>query len=232
MNETKVIKAIDEAQLAAAPPSEVISRAQEMARALMDVVERQKLYQEIAGRKYLQVEAWQLLATFCNLSPVITETKYVELGEARGWEARCEVLNRNGQVVAAGEAMCMSDEPNWAGKPLFQLRSMAQTRAIGKALRTKLSFIVVLAGYEPTPAEEVEGEEVRERQYRTAASFDPDTAFEKTAKRFGLKVLDRAMTALGLKEKPQTREEAVKLWQKCQEIEKQIEAELASIGEG
>lgn len=39
--------------------------------------------------------------------------------------------------------------------PLFQLRSMAQTRAAAKALRLVFSWVVVLAGYRPTPAEEI-----------------------------------------------------------------------------
>ena len=41
--------------------------------------------------------------------------------------------------------------------PLFQLRSMAQTRACAKALRNVLAWVVVLAGYRPTPAEELDG---------------------------------------------------------------------------
>lgn len=40
--------------------------------------------------------------------------------------------------------------------PLFQLKSMAQTRACAKALRNVLAWVVVLAGYAPTPAEEME----------------------------------------------------------------------------
>ena len=41
--------------------------------------------------------------------------------------------------------------------PMFQLRSMAQTRAGAKAFRNVLSWVVVLAGYKPTPAEELDG---------------------------------------------------------------------------
>jgi len=41
--------------------------------------------------------------------------------------------------------------------PLFQLRSMAQTRACAKAFRNVFSWVVVLAGYRPTPAEEMDG---------------------------------------------------------------------------
>jgi hypothetical protein len=44
-------------------------------------------------------------------------------------------------------------------KPLFQLRSMAQTRAEAKALKQVFSWVVVLAGYKPTPAEEMTGHE-------------------------------------------------------------------------
>ena len=40
--------------------------------------------------------------------------------------------------------------------PLFQLSSMAQTRACAKALRNVLSWVVVLAGYRTTPAEEIQ----------------------------------------------------------------------------
>ncbi len=47
----------------------------------------------------------------------------------------------------------LPDEP----VPLFQLRSMAQTRAAAKALRNALAWVVVLAGYKPTPAEEMDG---------------------------------------------------------------------------
>lgn len=42
-----------------------------------------------------------------------------------------------------------------APKPLFQLKSMAQTRAGAKALRSVFSWVVVLAGFKPTVAEEL-----------------------------------------------------------------------------
>ena len=41
--------------------------------------------------------------------------------------------------------------------PMFQLASMAQTRASAKVLRNILAWVVVLAGYQPTPAEEMTG---------------------------------------------------------------------------
>lgn len=41
--------------------------------------------------------------------------------------------------------------------PLFQLASMAQTRANAKVHRNVLSWVARLAGYKPTPAEELDG---------------------------------------------------------------------------
>jgi hypothetical protein len=42
-----------------------------------------------------------------------------------------------------------------ADVPMFQLKSMAQTRALSKAYSIALRWVVILAGYNPTPAEEL-----------------------------------------------------------------------------
>jgi hypothetical protein len=58
--------------------------------------------------------------------------------------------------------------------PLFQLASMAQTRANAKALRNVLSGIVVLAGYGTTPAEEIiDMAEVIDAEVHPAAAAEP-----------------------------------------------------------
>jgi len=80
----------------------------------------------------------------------------VEIFGIKGAKARAEVIDlRTGMVVGGAEAYCMRDEENWKEKPWFQLASMAQTRAGAKALRNVLAWVVVLAGYRPTPAEEL-----------------------------------------------------------------------------
>jgi hypothetical protein len=63
-----------------------------------------------------------------------------------------------GQVVGAAEAECLRSERTWKGRDDYALRSMAQTRAVSKALRGPLGFVVTLAGYEATPAEEMPAE--------------------------------------------------------------------------
>ena len=62
--------------------------------------------------------------------------------------------------------------------PLFQLRSMAQTRAGAKALRNALAWVVVLAGYRPTPAEELPGSGVDDKPDPTGG--DVPFAYEET----------------------------------------------------
>jgi hypothetical protein len=83
--------------------------------------------------------------------PVLSWTKPVE----NGWEARVEAKTRDGAVVGAAEAQCLRTEKNWSSRDDFAVRSMAQTRATAKALRMPLGFIMTLAGYEPTPVEEM-----------------------------------------------------------------------------
>ena len=73
------------------------------------------------------------------------------------WE---ENPNKPGSKRPRKERIKVGDEQ----VPLFQLASMAQTRAAAKVHRNVLSWIVVLAGYRPTPAEEIENDTERVEQ--------------------------------------------------------------------
>jgi len=138
-------------------PNEVIKEAEVMATALYSVVEKQHLFMMIGTKKYLQLEAWQLLGKFCQVRGIVDSVNPVEYFGSKGFEGRAIIKDATGEVIASAEAVCMDDEPNWKGKPMFQLKSMAQTRALSKAYRSCLSFIVSIAGYAPTPLEEMEG---------------------------------------------------------------------------
>lgn len=79
------------------------------------------------------------------------------------WE---DVLDENGKKIwdqnlrnGKGGYKSRKVQKGSKPKPLFQLRSMAQTRAEAKALKGVFSWVVVLAGYKPTPAEELTGHE-------------------------------------------------------------------------
>lgn len=139
------------------PPDVVLAEAQRAARALKDVIDKKPRKVVFNGETYLEFEDWMTLGRFYGVTAKVTSTAPVEMGGITGFEAHAVALRVDGQEISAADAMCMSDEPNWHKKPLFQLRSMAQTRACSKVLRNVLAWVVVLAGYRPTPAEEMEG---------------------------------------------------------------------------
>jgi hypothetical protein len=92
--------------------------------------------------------------------PVCVWTRQME----DGWEARVEARTRAGEIVGAAEAECLRSEKTWANRDDYALRSMAQTRATSKALRQPLGFVMQLAGFNPTPAEEMPRPERVSRQ--------------------------------------------------------------------
>jgi len=138
-------------------PEEQIEEASRMANILQRVVKQAGLAKNFGGNKeHLEYEAWQTIAQFFSCSPVTEWTRPIkENDRVVGWEARVNVVDQTGRVVASAEGMCMRDEPNWKTKPMYAVRSMAQTRTAGKALRSVFAFVAVLAGYSATPAEEM-----------------------------------------------------------------------------
>lgn len=70
------------------------------------------------------------------------------------WEARVETY-KDGALIGAGEAMCSRTEGTWKERDDYALRGMAQTRATSRAIAGVARWIVTLAGYSATPAEEM-----------------------------------------------------------------------------
>lgn len=132
-------------------PTEVIKSATEVAEVLKDVLVKQQLISNIKGREHVKVEGWTLLGTMLGVFPVNVWTRKLD----DGWEARVEARTLSGAVVGAAEAECLRSENTWKSRDDYALRSMAQTRATSKALRQPLGFVVSLAGFDPTPAEEM-----------------------------------------------------------------------------
>lgn len=144
-------------------PDEIMVDASEAAKALERVISSNKRkLMEFNGKRYLEFPHWQTIGRFFHTTVSTDGAEFVTLQGAtataetiRGFKATAKVIDeKTGVVVGSAEAYCMTDEPNWKHKPLFQLASMAQTRAASKALSNKYRYVAILAGYEPTPAEE------------------------------------------------------------------------------
>jgi hypothetical protein len=132
-------------------PAGQIANAQIIARQLADVIDKQHLYADIKGKRHVLYEGWTLLGSLLGVFPVVEWTKQLD----NGWEARVVAKTLMGAEVGAAEAMCTREESRWSKADEYAIRSMAQTRAGSKALRLPLGFVMQLAGYEATPAEEM-----------------------------------------------------------------------------
>ena len=142
-------------------PTIVLEEAQKAANALANVIALKPKKIVINGEQYLEFEDWQTVGRFYGVTAGVEGApEYVEVAGAKGFKATAVALH-DGQVVSRATAYCMDDEDRWAKAPTYQVASMAQTRANAKALRNVLSWVVVLAGYKTTPAEEMDG--VKER---------------------------------------------------------------------
>jgi hypothetical protein len=138
-------------------PARVIEDARLAAKQLTEIVNKKSKKVMINGEQYLEFEDWQTLSRFYGLFVKTGDPELVEIEGVKGFKAQAQVVNRAGVEVGSATAYCLKDEPNWKNKPTFQLASMAQTRAGAKALRNLLAWVAVLAGYKPTPAEEMDG---------------------------------------------------------------------------
>jgi hypothetical protein len=83
--------------------------------------------------------------------------------EGYDYEARVEARTATGLVVGTAEATCSRKESQWAREDDHAVKSMAQTRATSKALKAGTGWLMVLAGYKATPAEEMPDDGGQER---------------------------------------------------------------------
>lgn len=147
--EKRVIESYDIAN-----SSETLHLAQDLAK----FIQENKLFHNIQGKAYVNVEGWQYAGARLGILPIIEELRRIESegGELK-YQAEVKLMNlRSQQVVGSGFAICSNKEFGKKAYQEFAIASMAQTRAIGKAYRNILAWIIRAAGYEPTPAEEMD----------------------------------------------------------------------------
>ena len=113
--------------------------------------------------EYVTVEGWEVLGTFLGIVPVTTTIADIKNNKDRivGYRARATLYQNpiiendeivGGTVIARAEAQANRDGFQ---KDLFAIESMAQTRALGKAYRMGLGWVMKMAGFEGTFAEDM-----------------------------------------------------------------------------
>lgn len=147
-----------------------IEIATQVATTLKEVITTQKLAVNIQGNQYITAEGWNCLGTMLG---TYARTEWVEKIE-KGYKARVSICQGD-NILSTAEAIATR---GGFQKTEYAIYSMAQTRAMGKAYRMAFSWIVKLAGYQPTPAEEMEmpyGEDMytSEPSFTTADKVEP-----------------------------------------------------------
>ena len=133
-------------------PDAMIVRVTKIANILKSVIEQQKMFFKFGEKKHVTIDGWNTLGSLLSILPAENSVKKIE----GGYEAKVDLINKNsGIIVGSASAICLRSERNWEKRDDYAIRSMAVTRATGKAYRLAFSWIVTLAGYEPTPAEEM-----------------------------------------------------------------------------
>jgi hypothetical protein len=167
------------AVLAEREPEDIIAWASRRATELSKVVESKGLFQMFGIKKHLVAEAWETVLALHEVDPLIEWTKPIDINgepltndgrKIAGYKARA-IIVQNGREIASGEMTCGMDEYPTQSKEGFAKHraamSAAETWAVAKAARHKFAWVVTLAGYEPTPAAEMEGVVVAHGDYGT-----------------------------------------------------------------
>lgn len=141
-------------------PVTILEDSKKIAKALADIIKDRKLYTTIQGKDYVHVEGWTTLGALVKVFPILDWSKRLdrESGEII-YESRVITQTIRGEIIGIGEALASSSEKTKKGKARwvdeYAIKSMSITRATSKALRIPLGWIMVLAGYEGTPFEEM-----------------------------------------------------------------------------
>jgi roadblock/LC7 domain-containing protein len=139
-----------------ASPTEVLA----LADVLTKVIKDKKLYTSIRGKAYVNVEGWQFAGGQLGIIPILEDV--VDLSDREKgilkYSATVKLVNfKNQQTMGKGIAICSNEESMKRKFDEYAICSMAQTRAVGKAYRLLIGWLMKSAGYEATPLEEMDG---------------------------------------------------------------------------
>jgi hypothetical protein len=149
-----------------------------MAGVLKTHILKHNLFTNIQGKNYVHVDGWSFAGGLIGTMPRIVRVEKMADG---AWFAEAEIVNvKTQEIVSRGYALCSNKENKKKSFDEYAVLSMAQTRAIGKAYRNVLSWVMKLAGYEGTPAEEMKT--AKPETEASGSEFDKAMAFIENAK--------------------------------------------------
>jgi hypothetical protein len=139
-------------QIELTSPSDIMNFATN----LKELIVQNKLFTQIKGKNYVNVEGWQIAGAFTGTFPIVENVENLSEGNSYKYRAEVSLRDKDNNKVGYGVAICTNKEPGKTNFDEYAVASMAQTRAVGKAYRMKIGWLLKVAGYETTPAEEMD----------------------------------------------------------------------------
>ena len=190
--DTEALVVLDEApqqvavaDLSSTNPVAALEKMQEAVQFMATKCTGPKYIQVISGNQYPKVDWWTTVGM--SLSLFASEEKDpVRADNPDGsytYSAYVEILFHGQKVGRASHIAASNEKGSWA-KQESAVRSMAQTRATGKAFRQGFSGLAVLAGLQPTPAEEMpqQGQAPQQGQQPQRGPQEPRTPPQQAPK--------------------------------------------------
>ena len=171
-------------------PNQIMGFATE----LKDLIVKNHLYTDIRGKNYVNVEGWQIAGAFTGTFPVVESLENLSDEDSFKYRAEVSLRDKEGNKVGSGFAICTNKEPGKKNFDEYAVASMAQTRAVGKAYRMKIGWLLKVAGYETTPAEEMDAIEAETIEGRKT---EVQLAKEKLAEAKSLEELKATFFKIG-----------------------------------
>ncbi len=132
-----------------------IADVEQMTKVLRGQIVKHNLFTKIQGHNYVHVDGWAFAGGMLGILPRVVALTNLSKDLEVKWMAEVEIVDRSGKVISRGFAICSNKESKKKSFDEYAVMSMAQTRAIGKAYRNVLAWVMKLAGYETTPSEEM-----------------------------------------------------------------------------
>lgn len=146
-----VVKATEVVNLTS--PQAVVKFSNDLKQIIVD----NKLYTPVKGKNFVNVEGWQIAGAFVGITPIVTSVENLSEGDNYKYRAEVKLVQYGSDTpIGYGVAICTNKEANKRNFDEYAVCSMAQTRAISKAYRLAIGYLMKLAGYEATPAEEMQ----------------------------------------------------------------------------
>jgi len=129
----------------------------DFAKELKKFIVENELYTNIKGKNYVHVEGWQFAGASMGIFPIIEKVEDISVEGNIKYRAEVKLTQiSTDKTVGYGIAICSNKEDKKKSFDEYAVASMAQTRAVGKAFRLSIGWIMKLAGYEATAAEEAD----------------------------------------------------------------------------